>query len=408
LIYKFRDPKFTNKVVEFKRKDLEINLQKTIEDIMENLKNLPFINDIMIIDKDADTKRNKMIQRTLERLLYIDINFYGSNENKPLTYSMEIALPVVKKGTLEFLINGVHRYPLFQILDSFSKGKDVIRMIGSFVTIFFQLKKGWIGIADKFVHVGNLLCFYKGLDWYLDKCGYEIDQAEYKDTDTLGERLILKKKDGNFDTTFDLMIQNFLKQKVFTKAKFNTPEFWEDMCNSYRYKRFNLKQYFESIIEADVFIKKEMEYENIAEELFEKFLKNDFPDSRSDISVKNLLLSQYILNPFISEILSFLIVRRTLKTDKKRIINITDYLASKMPELHHLADHNVTMLHSISEVYKTTFSGPQGFDKKAMPVDLRNIDESFYGNIDPVYTPDREGCGIINWLTIDCGLIKEI
>jgi len=405
MIYKFLDPLFTSKIIDYKRQLLDIDLEKNIKYILDNLKTIPGIIDVQEVDKDKQS-RFKSVEPTLEKTIFYNVQFEGSVPTQILNYNLEITIPRIGKSTLEFVINGVSRHPLFQLMDTFIQGKKSIRLVGTFMTIFFTCSKGWIGIGDKFTHIGNLLSYYNGLEWFLNKCNYQISFIDTKETESIGERLFVKKIDP-LNNQFDILMENFLRQKIYTKSKFDTKDFWDDLSNSYKYRRFSFVRYFDAVYAIDIFLRRRMTEKTIPEELLSKYFRNDFSDARCDLSQKKVLLIEYLLNPFISEVLTFIVTKRT-HTDKNRIVNVTDHLVFKMPELHHVDDHSVNVIHSISEAYKTSYSGPQGFSRKSTPVDLRNIHPSYFKKLDPIYTPDREQCGIINWMTIDSEMANDL
>jgi DNA-directed RNA polymerase beta subunit len=54
----------------------------------------------------------------------------------------------------------------------------------------------------------------------------------------------------------------------------------------------------------------------------------------------------------------------------------------------------------IMEMCKVTISGPGGIPINSVNIDNKNIHDSFYGIIDPIFTPDGDKCGVINYLVI--------
>jgi len=407
MIYNFRNPAFVDKVFAYKREEIRDNIEKTIKLIIEKIKLIPGIVDVELDESSTSKRRVKTIKSTLEKSLKINIKYNNQSNTKVLNYNLEIVYPVPEKHTLEFVINGVYRHPLFQLLDTFVVSKDIFRMIGTILTIHFNANKGWTGIADKKTHMGNMMCYYNDLEWFLEKCNHRLISISKSVTEKISERIVIEKIDPE-NESFDMLIENFLDQKINNKVKFNSKEFWWEMSNSFKYKKFNLIEYFDYVKQSDVFISLKLTQPSIPQELFHRFLNRDeHTQERGNLVRKDVLLSQYILGPLFSEILSFLISRSSYKVDKNKTVNITNYLSGKMPEMHHLADHGVTIIHSIGESMKGTYSGPQGLSKKSMPTDLRNIHESYYMNLDPILTADRQACGIVNFLTINSKLIEE-
>ncbi|MCK9556195.1 hypothetical protein M0R36_10355 [bacterium] len=406
MIYNFRNPSFIDKAFVYKEKEIE-NIEKTIGLVVENLRTIPGIIEANIVEGEEYKRKVKVIKGTLEKCTKINIKFNSSSNTKVLNYDIDVIYPIPEKTTLEFVINGVYRHPLFQLIDTVVMSKGVIRIIGTILTVHFHTIKGFAGISDKSTHMGNMMSYFYDLEWFLNKCNYKIDNIISKTSGvTLGDRLKIEKINPDIPD-FDQMMEGFLSQKMNNKVKFNTKEFWYDMSNSYKYKKFNLIEYFDCVKKSDLFIAKKMKCETIAHELFERFINKDkFNNERGDLNRKDIILSQYILGPLFSEILSFLLSKNSYKIDKTKTVNITNYLSSKMPEMQHLADHSVTVIHSIGESLKTTYSGPQGLSRKAMPTDLRNIHDSYYGKLDSILTADRQQCGIINFLTLDTDMIE--
>jgi len=407
MIYEIRNPDFSNKIPSIKKKLLNEDIVNYIKKICFKVKELPGIIDCVLTPKVAQTKRIYKTKQTLSKTYTLDIT-YGDKENTKL-YSIDIIIPIAEKQTTEFLINGVWRQPLFQLIDVFTITKKSLLFIGTVFSIRFSFVKGFISIGKNFTHVGNLLSYELGLEGFLEKCHHKV--KEYKKPTkktnlTISDFIEVEALPGSKD--FDLLMENFLNQKIdLKKEKFNSEKFWYNMCKSYGYKKINIHDYIQTSNIIDLHHKNDKK--SMVLRMFDMIYTDKFHESynKMDVSNKRLYLIEYILAPLFSELITFYMYKDSSKQDKSRIINLTSNLVSNAPEMMHLSSYEGNMMHLISETYKITFSGPQGLKKNSMPTDLRNIHSSYFGRIDPIYTPDREQTGIINYLTINSNFFKE-
>lgn len=381
-----------------------------IDKLFELKNNLLKLKGIISVDINPIEKSKKIkfdTKYTLERYYLMEINF-ENDKKEAYKYNVKIVLPKIEKLTTQFLLNGVWRQPIFQLLDVFTVNKNRIFCISPVFTIKFNYESGYISIGENRAHIGNLISTSKNPERFFEICGYNAKRKEPpRKTNITVSDLYEYSKINKDDNRFDLMIQNFVSQKIKHYDLTKADDFWYNMCRSISVKKINLYSYIELAYKLKI-IPVDDKSDTMAE-MFINMFKNGFHlnYNSKDVTKKKLYLYEYILNPVYSDIISFYLMRNSIRSDKDKTVNVINYLSGKIPEMVPLSVHENSLIHTINEAYKITLSGPQGLEKKAIPTELRNIHDSFYGKIDPIYTPDREAAGVINFLTVETEMIKK-
>jgi len=398
MIYKFRDPLFSNKIYKVKKWLIDTYIYDAMEEALFSLKDLDFIKNVEYNNDIITNRRQTNIQFTYAEHIGVRI-IYLNKAGSELNYDIEISIPKFDITSSEFVINGVQRQPLWQIIDHFSNSDKSIHLVCSCISVHLTKESGYIGVSDKRTHIGNVFSYVHSLKEFVETLGYTLVNTKDKG-ELLSDVIEVKSKVKN--NQYEHWMETFLSQKV-KDVKFlpDSKEYWHDMCQSTKFKVFNIADYLEFIYTADIFTRKTLKYSSIVDELFYRYIQHDYDKDRYNLMNKQLYLVQWILSPLISEILNFLSDSKSYKANKKRIIDIASHISAKMSELNHLGEHNgINCVHGLSESLKMSYSGPQGFEPKNVPAELKDLQPSYYKSVDPIHTPDRKQTGVINWLTI--------
>lgn len=120
------------------------------------------------------------------------------------------------------------------------------------------------------------------------------------------------------------------------------------------------------------------------------------PLNERDFAFKRIRLIEYLLNPFIKQIYEFCISN----FDKEKLEfnpNKQQILTSCNSEIVQY-NFSCNPIEELSKLSRMSLLGIGGFKRDSVPVSLRDIDDSMFGRICAIDTPDRENCGIVTSL----------
>ena len=115
--------------------------------------------------------------------------------------------------------------------------------------------------------------------------------------------------------------------------------------------------------------------------------------------------SEIIISHIVGTLIEFLVnLHYSNKQSKQHVLKIEPY--------QNLYDFILaeTMfnapLASVSNRCRCTITGPNGFSRDGIPIKVKDLHPSQYGNLDPAVTPDRENAGVVLYLASICEIDK--
>jgi DNA-directed RNA polymerase beta subunit len=150
----------------------------------------------------------------------------------------------------------------------------------------------------------------------------------------------------------------------------------------------------ENILNIDVIIKQFIPHDNVIDCLTEIILKSIEIDDVNYINKRLRCFEYIILQYFMDNIYKLCLNCRNSKKPKYNI-NKTKILGSCNVSDIIQYDFCINPIEQLTKLTQCALTGPNGFKKESIPVKLRDLNNSMYGKICPVDTPDRENCGVV-------------
>jgi len=349
-------------------------------------------------------------------------------DDKGKQHDIEIDIPEIEKdGT--FLINGKRKYLSYQIIIDpiffLKKGQAVLQtMYASVATHLKETKhKSYFMslIAGYQIPTMLMLSYYIGFDKTCDLFGitYNVEIDKPKDKNALVQEL----SDGKYlifnvkDSAGGLLVRSLLEVPIpFTLKVLHSPEGMAEILIKFTGNRnciYQIDSVLENIMEpiATQVLRSKMlpvTFERCINYICVELSKGRV-DNRNDIS-KQRIRSSEILNYQIQKLIigSYNDYRTkrehgdpdaTYYCDTKNIVSniINSQLMQNLENINPYEE--LASMTRISPIGPGGVSGKHGVTKPA-----RNIDPSYYGNIDPMDTPENANVGINNHLTIDAAI----
>ena len=267
-----------------------------------------------------------------------------------------------------------------------------------------------------------LLSYAFGFEQTLKK--YKI-KYEFVDVKPKGEEFVSKIPDGRFivfkGVNTELkrqMTQSFLHaklEKFKTTSEFGTKEFFEKWIIEHTGRinsTFQIGQQVKNVIDPvvkQVLMNKQLpfELERVMEYMATKVVEN-YVIERNDLSNLRIRNSEVLVHLAQKQILAAYTTYKAQvlsgNTEAEFVISSTKVLSDfLMTELV----VNMEYANPIEEMATMTRVSPVGKkvggipDKRAISETARNLHSSYFGNLDPLDTPESENIGLIQQLTID-------
>lgn len=366
-----------NNIFEYRRKEYSdfYNKLKTCLEIVQNETdfeleefNVTFSPEKNIIDK---TLKNK-----------ITIIFRKGTK----TIDLSLNIPILDDD--HFIINGYKKIPYFQILDiPFRITEDFITIKFNMASITFLYRDKsdtpfhfYINFLGKYCPASLIFYYFlrdRSFSFKPNENAHNLYNSFLEELQLIAEESSemddsdLIREIGSYISETDV----YNKGDDFLYALNLAPKI--DIINSQFLHTDNIVDEFMHILENNIFID-DLDYRNkrvqsesflpiIISKLFEFALHNRRHKPRFKIN-KQILLSHCNQSNVIQYDFS---------------INPIDFLTKKV---------------------RSTLIGPNSFNRDNIPPKFRDLHDSMYGRIDPVDTPDRDNCGIIQSLIPNCKL----
>lgn len=399
--------------ITFRKYDWD-NFYNHLEEIFKRISENEVIEDFEIKTfRVYGQARNNIEETAYDKLIQITYKQKKVNSH----HLFKILVPKMLKG--RFIINGSQRFAIYQLVDlplivrkdqiriatnirhliinKSNKDKDYNYYINKSKSKKIPLILVWLGYFGV-TKLNDLLQKYN-----LAKIKLKEDiPDEFKFASDLLEYEVLNK-----DSNIKLILEDLHKTpltKIFKRKDKLEKDIWTENTNVDI--TYDFYKTWEDIIKIDIFTEKLLKTGNIFEEILLGI--DEPPYDINDISKKRVRSMEYIHSFIINYIYeNFYQNIESLRKPINRNINLVDIMVGKhFQELLQLSKLDSNLIASIMELYKVTYTGYGALSKDSIQLELRDIHPTYYSNIDPIFTPDGEKCGVVNYLTIDCKLDK--
>lgn len=161
---------------------------------------------------------------------------------------------------------------------------------------------------------------------------------------------------------------------------------------------------FSNLLKFDILTQDLLGTDNIIEVILDIIFSEDLRQRIDNLDYKNKrirVVEYVILRHFITNIHNMVIACRNVKVPKFNVAvskilsdcNVSDIITY---------DFSINPIDQLTKIAQMSLCGPNGFNKENTPIALRDINDTMYGRVCPVDTPDRENCGVIQNLAPTC------
>ena len=355
------------------------------------------------------------------------------DQNK--THEVLIEIPEIQNdGT--FIINGKRKFMMYQIIIDpiffMKKGQGTLQTMYAPVTVFLKETKHKIyfncHIAGYFIPLSILLAYHIGMDKLGKLFGFGYRTVDAKDADD--KFYNIEFQDGkviefsyDVNNKFVTYLLNSIKESVsFGKMKSS------DMFSKMKLAEMIIKETANrnSIFRIDQVLKNIMEPISV-EVLQSKMLPVTFHecmkyiceniaegrvDARNDISKQRMrsseVMSYQIQKQILASYSQYLTDREHGNNDAKYFCDTREIIKSIINSNQSKLMRDLDNINPYDELSALTAVSPVGdggvANADGITKDGRNINDSYYGNIDSMDTPENGNIGIMNHLTIDAAI----
>ena len=411
-------------VYEKRQVDFKTNLKKDLTNSFKVLesKEIPMkFAGISIVDKPQ--KAGEVMKSDLSIANIRMTDEFGN------VHDVQMELPKIDPSTGVFRLNGKQKCLVNQIVQNpitfpapgesrFESSYSIFRIY----TKTLRREKYLEAFMSYKMPLMFLLAFSFGFEETLKRYKIKYEIVDKKPT---GEEFISKLQDGRFIVFKDLktdlqkqLCQSFIHGKVGQyniEGEFGTHDYFENLIikmtgrlNSTFLISSNLQNIVDPVAKQ-VLLNKQLptELEMIMKYMSEKVV-DGFSIERNDISNQRIRNSEVLVHLAQKQILAAYTVykEQVLSGNEEAKLTIvptkvlSDFLMTELVVDMEYANpvEEMSTMTRISPVGKKVGGIP---DKRAIHNDARNLHDSYFGNIDPLDTPESGNIGIVQQLTID-------
>lgn len=344
---------------------------------------------------------------TISKFGIKDVKVVGGELNKSSLKNLVIKL---LKGTNEvdlsmfipklvdknyIVIGGRRKIPLFQLFDLpiVTRGEN-IKLRTNIATFMIDVKKEF-----PFVHV---TAFGKSVPLAIlifAKYGLEETERLFN----LNNYIPIEEPKNSYE-----ILLNDLKDFYLGSENYTKDDFIKDI-GKFVAKNYDLKTKGEDFLysleiipKVDIMTARFFHTESIIDELIYAMRIQNFDDT--DFKNKRLRCFEYvILAPVAKAIFDLCMSARNSKNVKFKVNSKQIISACNVSDIVQF-DFSINPIEDLTKLSRVSILGPGGFKRDNVPKYLRDINDTMFGRLCPVDTPDRENCGILQNLLVNTKL----
>lgn len=316
------------------------------------------------------------LARTIKEKIIIKLQ-KGRNE-----IDVSVFIPKLIDNNFVF-INGRQKLPIFQLFDIplVTRG-DTIKLRTNVAVLMISKNKNWpyiqLSFMGKKVSLSLILIGYYGIEFVEEqfKLKEDIDITSSNLFEILRQdlKLYIKESIGYKEEDFIVEIGRHY-------TKYNTKSKGEDILYA-----------LDLIPKVDIFTAQFLNNTLILEELCEILKTGDIDDTL--ITNKRIRVFEYIILSKISKIIFDLCYTNRTSRNPKFNINSTQILSDCNVSEVVQFNFSINPIEELTKLSRVSILGEGSFKRENAPKHLRDINDSMFGRICPVDTPDRDNCGI--------------
>ncbi len=345
--------------------------------------------------RDCGIKESRHLSGELQRTIKQNLVLRFQKGTSKIDISMQI--PKLVEGQY-FVINGRKKIPLFQLFDIpiVTRGKN----------IKIQTNVGnLILIEDKDAPYLHLVFMKKKVPFFLLLFAYYGPERinEIFEISSLADEPILNTKYDKllfdlksfYDESRGITHDDIIKELGSYYSKFNNKS-----------KGYDIVYAVDLITDVDVMSARFLTTGNVLEE-FIHIIKNGGLNDTDFVNKRIRCFEYVILSKVARAIFDLCCTNRTLKSPKFNV-NSTAILSECNVSDIVSFDFAINPIDELTKLSRTSLVGPGGFNKQNVPKHLRDLNESMFGRICPIDTPDRDNCGVLQNLLPNTKLDEDL
>lgn len=299
-------------------------------------------------------------------------------------------------------INGKKKVPHFQIIDLPITTKQNKSIENSYIVkfrsnihtiiLYEKLKKypGFqVSMMGKRFPFALLLIAYYGPDNINKK--FEIPEEMLKETNMYNRLL----NDVKYYYDMKLSHDDYLKLLGDNFTKYNIKSKGDEII-------YGLKL----IPKIDVITAKFMKTDSIVDEMVDAIKNGPYDDL--DLKNKRIRCFEYLIfSSFVRSIYNLCIATKNSKRPKFNVNSNEIIQNCNVSDIVQF-DFSINPIDSLTELSRTSLLGPGGFSRNNVPEHLRDMNDSMFGRLCVVDTPDRDNCGVVGNLLSNTPLDENL
>ncbi|MCK5615701.1 hypothetical protein KAR91_78285, partial [Candidatus Pacearchaeota archaeon] len=326
------------------------------------------------------------LQRTIKNTLVIKVR----RNNIDLDLSLHIPKLIDENYVV---INGRRKIPLFQLFDIpiVTRGK-AIKFRTNVATVMV--------IEDRHAPYVYLSILGKKVPLYMIVLCYYSDEE-------IQSRFDLDNAIANLDNVYGKFIHDMKMYWSLNDGSVDRHALIPEIGKIYT--KFNHRDKGESILyavdlmlEVDPMTKRFMQTESVLDEILMAMQSPGYDDT--DIQNKRIRIIDYLVLAKVSKIVFDLCLsNRTSRTTKFNTSSTQILSECNVSDIVQF-DFSINPIEELTKLSRCSLVGPGGFKRENVPEHLRDINDTMFGRICPVDTPDRDNCGVLQNLLVNTKL----
>ncbi len=354
------------------------NILPEIQKIVKPVEEIGFqINEISLKDSRFSSGE---LAKTIKEKIVIKLQ-KGRNE-----IDLSVFIPKLIENNYIY-INGRQKIPIFQLFDTpvVTRG-DSIKFRTNVAVLMISKNKEFpfiqLSFMGKKVPLALIMISYYGVEFVKEK--FKLDNNINLEEENLFEnlrsdlKLYIEESEGYTEEDFIVELGKYY-------TKYNTKS-----------KGLDILYALELIPKVDTITAKFLKNDLILEEICDILQIGEIDDTLT--TNKRIRIFEYIVLSKISKIIFDLCYTNRTTRNPKFNINSTQILSDC--NISEVVQFNfaINPIEELTKLSRISILGEGGFKRENAPKHLRDINDSMFGRICPVDTPDRDNCGILESL----------
>lgn len=363
------------------------NLENQVREILKPTEELGFTL------KEFGFKESKIISDEIKKTIKNKLCIKLEKDKSVIDISIDVPKLI---DSNYIIINGRRKLPQFQLYDIpvITRGETIKLRTNVATIVLLMLKKQPcinITFLGKKIPLSILLLSYYNISELISLL------KKYKSNQLLYKNLV-----KDIEEELKLITNSTLKQEDYIRRIGEV------------YSKYNTKSKGEGILYAldlipkvDIITKKFLKTDSILEELLYVISNPNEYDDLNFLNKRIRCFEYLVLSKVTKSVFDLCLSNRTSKQPKFNV-NSTQILSDCNVSNIVQFDFCINPIDELTALTRTSLVGLGGFTRENVPEHLRDINESMFGRICPVDTPDRDNCGVLQNLIPNAKLDENL